>query len=137
MILKWRRSKKPERKKILVVDDDPVFVRTIVHRLEMNGFDTAVATDGDEAIELALQENLDMILLDIFMPRLDGHMVLERLRQMDRTRHIPVIMISMKSGREDVERASSSGADDYIVKPFDPVELIEKIEKALASHKEA
>ena len=137
MFLKWRKSKKPGMKKILVVDDDPVFVRTLIHRLEMNGFDTAVACDGEEAIDVSLKESVDLILLDIYMPRLDGHVVLERLRQMEQTKHIPVIMISMVSSREDVERASSSGAADYIVKPFDPVELVEKIERALAAHKEA
>ena len=137
MILKWKKDKRPDPKKVLVVDDDPIFVRTIVHRLEMNDYIVIEATDGEEAIDLAVKEHPDMILLDIYMPRLDGHDVLERLREMERTRHIPVIMTTMLSHREDVERASSSGATDYMVKPFDPMELIEKIEKALSSRREA
>ena len=137
MILKWKKSKKADRKKILVVDDDPIFVRTITHRLEMNEYDVVAAADGEEAIDIALRERPDMILLDIFMPRLDGHDVLDRLRGMDQTRHIPVIMTTGLSNREDVERASSSGATDYLVKPFDPMELMDKIEKALSCRKES
>ena len=135
-MLKWRHSKKTVKKKILIVDDEPNIVRTVGDRLKMSGYHVTVATDGQEAIERALQEKPDVILLDVLMPKLDGHATLERLRQMEETKSVPVIMLTARSQVEDVVRASSMGATDYVVKPFDLVELLEKIKSALSRKKD-
>ena len=131
-LFKWRSSKKGGKKKILVADDEPNIVRTIADRLEMSGYDVVTASDGLEAFERAQEESPDVIILDIIMPGLDGHGVLERIRQSDGTKHIPVIMLTAQSGTEDVFRANAAGANGYLVKPFDLVELFDEIEKALS-----
>ena len=126
------RAKKTVAKKILVVDDEPNIVRTVGDRLKMRGYDVVTATDGEEGIEVALAEKPDLILLDMVMPKLDGNAALDRLRQMEETRHIPVFMLTAMSQAEDVTRATAAGAVNYVVKPFDLVALLEKIEDVLS-----
>lgn len=132
-MFKWLSGKKPTPKTILVADDEDNIVRTIADRLEMTGYNVVTASDGEEALEKALSQKPDLILLDIIMPRLDGHGTLEKLRQMDATRHIPVIMLTAQSQADDVHRANNAGANGYFVKPFDLVELLHKIEQVLAA----
>lgn len=129
------RSKKSDAKKILVVDDEPNIVRTVADRLKMRGYDVVTATDGEEGIEMALAEKPDLILLDIVMPKLDGNATLDRLRRLKETQGIPVFMLTARSQAEDVTRATSAGAVDYVVKPFDLVALLEKIETVLSGTK--
>ncbi len=130
-MFKWLSSKKSARKRILVVDDEDNIVRTIADRLEMSGYQVVTASDGEEALDKVSSEKPDLIVLDIVMPKLDGHGVLERLKQMDASRHIPVIMLTAQSQADDVYRANAAGVDGYFVKPFDLVELISKIENVL------
>ncbi len=132
-MFKWLSSKKTARRKILVVDDEDNIVRTIADRLEMSGYQVTTASDGEEALEKIAAETPDLIVLDIIMPRLDGHGVLERLRQMDATRHVPVVMLTAQSQADDVYRANAAGVDGYFVKPFDLVELLNKIEELLTA----
>jgi len=129
------RSKKGDAKKILIVDDEPNILRTVADRLRMTGYEVVTAADGEEGLERALEEKPDLILLDILMPRLDGFATLDRLGQITETRDIPVIMLTARSQAEDVLRATASGAADYVVKPFDLVGLIEKIDKVLGGAK--
>lgn len=129
------RAKKTGVKKILVVDDEPNIVRTVADRLKMKGYDVLTPADGEEGIQRALEQKPDLVLLDVMMPKLDGYGALERLRQMEETRRMPVIMLTARSQAEDVMRATSSGADDYVVKPFDFVALLEKIDQALSAVK--
>lgn len=126
-----RHAKKVGGRKILIVDDEPNIVRTVADRLRMTGYEVVTAGDGQEGLERALEERPDLILLDIIMPGLDGYATLERLGQMEETRGIPVIMLTARSQAEDVQRATSSGAADYVVKPFDLVALMEKMERVL------
>jgi len=126
-----RHAKKVGSRKILIVDDEPNIVRTVADRLRMTGYEVVTAGDGQEGLERALEERPDLILLDIIMPGLDGYATLERLGQMEETRGIPVIMLTARSQAEDVQRATSSGAADYVVKPFDLVALMEKMERVL------
>jgi len=132
-MFKWLSSKKTARRKILVVDDEDNIVRTIADRLEMSGYQVTTASDGEEALEKIAAETPDLIVLDIIMPRLDGHGVLERLRQMDATRQVPVVMLTAQSQADDVYRANAAGVDGYFVKPFDLVELLNKIEELLTA----
>jgi DNA-binding response OmpR family regulator len=131
-----RESKQAAGKTVLVVDDEPNIVRTVSDRLKMNGYRVITATDGQEAIERALEEKPDLILLDVLMPRLDGHAALERLRQMEETRSTPVIMLTALDQTQHVARASSMGIADYVVKPFDLLVLLQKVKSALSNGKE-
>ena len=135
-MFKSPESKQAAGKTILVVDDEPIFVRIISDRLKRSGYRVIAATDGQEAIERAIQEKPDLILLDVLMPGLDGHAALERLRQMEETRSTPVIMLTGLDQMQHVARASSMGVADYVVKPFDLVVLLQKVRSALSGGKE-
>lgn len=119
-----------DKKRILVVDDEPELVEMIKLRLEANDYDVITAYDGEQALDI-VKEKPDLILLDIIMPKIDGYEVAARLKQSDRTSSIPIIMLTAKGQVEDVEKSYAVGAIDYIVKPFDPRLLLEKIRKSL------
>jgi PleD family two-component response regulator len=112
--------------KILVVDDDPNIRELIVETLSED-FKPIEARDGKEAIQLCQQERPDLILLDVMMPDLDGLQVCTRLRNETLTSHIPIILLTAKGMLEDKIKGMENGADDYIIKPFDPLELEARI----------
>jgi DNA-binding response OmpR family regulator len=126
-----RLKKKLNRAKILVVEDDVNIVTTLQDRLDVNGYRVVTACNGREGLEKAQTEKPDIILLDIIVPIMDGHEMLERLRQTDEGKDIPVIMLTARSQCHDIERATTLGIDDYIVKPFDLSELLAKLENVL------
>ena len=128
-------KKKTEHATILVVDDEPNIVRTLQDRLEMNDYKVITAGDGKEGLEKALSEKPDIILLDVIMPVMDGHEMLERLRQSDVGKEMAVIMLTARSQSQDISRADACGIEDYVVKPFDLSELLEKIENTLQKTK--
>lgn len=128
-------KKKTEHATILVVDDEPNIVQTLQDRLEMNDYKVITAGNGKEGLEKALSEKPDIILLDVIMPVMDGHEMLERLRQSDVGREMAVIMLTARSQSQDVSRADACGIEDYVVKPFDLSELLEKIENTLQKTK--
>jgi len=123
--------KKANGTKILIVDDEPDLVQTVQDRLEMSGYTVVTASDGKEGLEKALQAEPDIILLDVIMPIMDGFEMLEALRMHPQSRDYAVIMLTARSQRQDIVRAKTCGIDDYIVKPFELGELIEKIEDIL------
>jgi DNA-binding response OmpR family regulator len=108
---------------ILVVDDDPDVARFVEVNLRSAGYDVQVATDGEEALEKAVDMRPDLVLLDVMMPKLDGFEVAQRLRRDQRTSSCSIIMLTAKALSADKVLGLSSGADDYIIKPFDPDEL--------------
>ena len=118
-------------KKILVVDDEPSLVMMVESRLKANRYGVIIANNGIECLEKAQTEKPDLILLDIMMPEMDGFQTLEKLRENNQTKSIPVIMLTAKSQLDDVNKAANLGVTDYIVKPFSPVVFLEKIHKAL------
>jgi len=120
--------KKANKIKILIVDDEPDLVQTLRDRLEMNGYDIVTANNGKEGLEKAVQERPNIILLDVIMPVMDGLEMLEALRKHPECKDCAVIMVTARSQRQDIVRAKVCGIQDYIVKPFDLSELIEKIE---------
>ena len=128
-------GKKPSKAKILVVDDEPNIVQTLKDRLEMNDYVVVTACNGDEGLHTAREEHPDLILLDVIMPILDGHEMLEKLRQQEWGRDISVIMLTARSQAQDIQRARECNIDDYIIKPFDLSELLEKIENILERRK--
>jgi two-component system alkaline phosphatase synthesis response regulator PhoP len=128
-------KKKAEKAKVLVIDDEPNIVQTLQDRLEMNDYTVVTACNGKEGLDKAINEKPDIILLDVIMPIMDGHEMLEHLRKVDECRDIAVIMLTARSQSQDIARASACGIEDYIVKPFDLSELLEKIETILENRK--
>src|SRR5438445_7304044 len=121
---------------VLVVDDDPDVARFVEVNLRSAGYDVSVASDGVEAVERAVQLRPDLVLLDVMMPKLDGFEVAQRLRRDSRTSSSSIIMLTAKALSSDKVLGLSSGADDYIIKPFDPVELLARVKGTLRRARE-
>ncbi|MGY8858099.1 MAG: response regulator, partial [Pseudomonadales bacterium] len=121
-----------ESKSTILVVDDSVTVRKVTSRfLERQGFNVAVAKDGIDAIEILQDMTPDMILLDIEMPRMDGFEVATQVRHNSRLKQIPIIMITSRTGEKHRERALEIGVNDYMGKPFQEKELLDKMQKLL------
>ena len=121
---------------ILVVDDDPDIARFVEVNLRSAGYDVAVAGDGEEALERAGELRPDLVLLDVMMPRIDGFEVAQRLRKNPQTANTSIIMLTAKALSADKVTGLQSGADDYIIKPFDPIELLARVKGTLRRAKE-
>ena len=117
-----------DKPKVLVVDDAPQILRLVRSNLEKEGFKILTAADGEQAISQAEMNELDLILLDVMMPRMDGWEVLRRLREFST---VPIIMLTAKSEEYDKVRGLELGADDYVTKPFGVPELIARIKAVL------
>jgi diguanylate cyclase (GGDEF)-like protein len=117
--------------RVLVVDDDVDVARFIEVNLRLEGFDVTVAHDGQEALEVIADELPDLALLDVMMPRIDGVELCRRLRSDPLTASLPVIMLTAKSLSADKVVGLTAGADDYIIKPFDTLELIARVRSTL------
>ncbi len=118
-------------RKILIVEDEPAIIDVVRRILCLKGYRVIEAVDGRSGIELAISEKPDLILLDVMMPGMDGFEVCRSLREDLDTMMIPVIMLTVKSRTEDRIKGMESGADDYVVKPFNAVELLVRIEAVL------
>jgi DNA-binding response OmpR family regulator len=116
-----------KRHKILVVDDDPYIRELILETLGDGKYDPVVARDGREALQICETDRPDIIVLDVMMPDLDGLEVCLRLRGEALTSHIPIILLTAKGMLEDKIKGMETGADDYMTKPFDPLELEARI----------
>lgn len=127
--------KKSQKTKVLVVDDEPNIVQTLKDRLEMNDYEVLTAHNGVDGLKAAQDGTPDIILLDVIMPMMDGHEMLEQLREKEWGKAISVIMLTARSQAQDIARARSCGIDDYIIKPFDLSELLEKIENIIEHRK--
>lgn len=121
--------------KILIIDDEGDLANLLRINLEIEGFECNVAKDGQEGIEKAVLVQPDLILLDIRMPVIDGYGVLAELKKNQETSKIPVIMCTTIKGEENIKKAHDLGASDYIVKPFEPREILAKIRKVLLTQK--
>ncbi|MGH2679849.1 MAG: GGDEF domain-containing response regulator [Actinomycetota bacterium] len=121
---------------ILVVDDDPDIARFVEVNLRSAGYAVSVAGDGEEALERATEIRPDLVLLDVMMPRLDGFEVAQRLRKNPQTANTSIIMLTAKALSSDKVTGLQSGADDYIIKPFDPIELLARVKGTLRRAKE-
>jgi diguanylate cyclase (GGDEF)-like protein len=121
---------------VLVVDDDPDIARFVEVNLRSAGYDVAVAADGEQALEKAQELRPDLVLLDVMMPRIDGFEVAQRLRKNPQTSNTSIIMLTAKALSADKVTGLQSGADDYIIKPFDPIELLARVKGTLRRAKE-
>ena len=121
-----------ESVKILVVDDEPRNVKILQIHLQSRGYTVLTAGDGDEALQIVTDENPDIILLDINMPKVDGFEVVESVRADEKTAFIPIIMITaLRDTQENRIKALDSGADDFIEKPFNSFEVLARIKSLL------
>jgi two-component system alkaline phosphatase synthesis response regulator PhoP/two-component system response regulator VicR len=111
-------------KKILAVDDEKHIVRLVQINLEKEGYEVITANNGREALEKVASEKPDLIVMDVMMPEMDGLEALTQLKASATTADIPVIMLTAKAQDADVFRGWQSGADLYLTKPFNPMELI-------------
>ena len=116
--------------RVLIVDDEPDILLMLRVNLEADGYQTALAADGETALKRIGEEHFDVVLLDVMMPVMDGWSVLEHLRD----HHNPpaVIVVSAKSANRDVARALDLGASDFVAKPFSPMQLSALVEQLLS-----
>ena len=122
---------------VLVADDDADIVRFVEVNLRLEGFEVVTARDGQEALTKALQINPDVLLLDVLMPRIDGYTVCARLRADRIGATIPVILLTANFITTDQEFARQAGADDFVVKPFDPCELMARVKALVGTRRPA
>jgi two-component system alkaline phosphatase synthesis response regulator PhoP len=120
------------KRKILVVDDEKELVKLIAFNLTIAGYDVLCANSGIEALEICEQQNPELVILDIMLPRIDGWEVCRRLRKNLLTRNIPIIMLSALAEVDDKLKGFDLGADDYVTKPFSPRELVVRVKRVLA-----
>ena len=112
---------------VLVIDDDPVILELLRVNFEIEGFNVICAKDGEEGLQRAQAERPDVVISDIMMPRRDGLQLLTDLKGDPTTEDLPVILLSAKAQKAEVQQGLDMGADDYITKPFDPLELIDRL----------
>jgi CheY-like chemotaxis protein/nitrogen-specific signal transduction histidine kinase len=124
-----------EASEILIVDDNQSNRNVLEEFLSMIGQKSSQAEGGAEALKMLQKKDFDAILLDIMMPEMDGYQTLSCIKKNKRTQHIPVIMITAIDDRQSVEKCIESGADDYLVKPFNPVMLKARLSGCLARKK--
>jgi CheY-like chemotaxis protein len=131
----FKPKKKTDQPKILVVDDEPDLISTIKCRLEWAKCHVVTATNGKEGLQMAADEKPDLILLDNNMPEMTGPQMLERLKNDSVLKDIPVIMVTALCEPKDIAAVRSHGIADYITKPFEFTDLMEKITSTLQNKK--
>jgi len=112
---------------VLVVDDDPVILKLLQVNFEMEGFRVLTATDGRDGLRQARSRRPDVVISDIMMPKLDGLELATALKGDPETENLPVILLSARAQTADVQRGLEVGVDEYVTKPFDPLELVEVV----------
>lgn len=116
-------------KRVLIAEDEPNIVESITFLLERAGFEVLVEMDGRSALDVAKRNQLDVLVLDVMLPELDGYEVLRQLRADDRSRSLPILMLTAKGQREDRETALENGADLFMTKPFANAEIVAAVQR--------
>lgn len=119
------------KRKVLVVDDEPSIAKILRKQLEVAGFEVAVAVDGAEGLAKAREWKPELVLLDVMLPKLNGHEVCKALKADPEMARIPVIMLTAKTQRQDQDLAQQQGADAFLTKPFQLSELLVKVKGLL------
>ncbi len=114
--------------RILVVDDEPLYLRLLKVNLEPEGFEVITANNGEQAIDIVANQKPNMVVLDIMMPKMDGITACERIRQFS---SVPIIMLTAKGEEKDRVKGFNVGSDDYVVKPFSVTELVARVRAVL------
>lgn len=115
-------------KRILIVDDEPRYLRLLEANLRTEGYEVATAQDGVQALDVFSAQPIDLVLLDVMMPRLDGFGVCQRLREFS---NVPIVILTARGEEQDRVRGLDLGADDYLVKPFSATELLARVRAVL------
>ena len=118
-------------KRILIVDDEPSIIVPLQFLMQQNGYETAVAFSGEEAMETITEKTPDLILLDIMLPIIDGFEVCQRVRENPKWNKIRIVLLTAMGGEANVAKGMALGADAYITKPFSNTEVIEKVKELL------
>jgi DNA-binding response OmpR family regulator len=117
---------------ILVADDEQDIRELVAYRLSRSGYRIIEARDGEEAFQLAADQLLDMAVLDVMMPRLNGFDLAQRLRHSPATERLPILLMSASVQEADISRGFASGADGYLTKPFTPDQLLTRVREMLS-----
>lgn len=117
---------------VLAVDDSPSIRSLVTYVLEQAGYNVVVAEDGVEALDYARNHTVDIVLTDINMPNLDGIGLIKGLRALPHYKYVPMLVLTTESGTEKKMEGKAAGATGWIVKPFDPAQLLATIQKVLA-----
>ncbi|WP_040654578.1 response regulator transcription factor [Rubidibacter lacunae] len=120
-----------DKKQLLLIDDDPNLILLVKDYLEFRGYDVLTAKNGRNALEVLKDSNPDMIICDVMMPEMDGYELVEKVRRESRSSWIPILFLSAKGQTQDRIKGLSQGADIYMVKPFEPEELVAQVESSL------
>lgn len=120
-----------DRKKLLLIDDDPNLILLVKDYLEFRGYEVITTGNGREAVKILDREIPDLIICDVMMPEMDGYSFVKHVRESSRTNWIPVLFLSAKGQSQDRVKGLNIGADIYMVKPFEPDELVAQIEASL------
>ncbi len=120
--------------RILVAEDEKDIRELIAFTLRFAGFDVLLASNGVEAVEVAEAERPDLVILDVRMPRMSGYEVCRRLKENPQTASMPVVFLSAKGQDSEIQQGLESGAEEYILKPFAPDELIQQVRDILNRH---
>jgi DNA-binding response OmpR family regulator len=116
---------------VLAADDDEDILELVAFRLGRSGYTVLQARDGEEGWQIAQEHELDLAVLDVGMPKMDGLELTRRLRAQEKTSKMPIILLTAWVQESDVERGFEAGANDYIRKPFSPMELVARVQAAL------
>lgn len=120
-----------DKKRVLIVDDEVGLRDLLKFRLSAFGFDVIVAEDGYKGLEMAKDESPDLIILDIMLPYLNGYELCKKLKSDARTRHIPVVILTVLAQKEDIAMGKTVGAEFFLTKPYDPEKLNAIVKMAL------
>ncbi|MDX2096439.1 MAG: response regulator transcription factor [Leptolyngbyaceae cyanobacterium bins.59] len=120
-----------DHKRLLLIDDDPNLILLVKDYLEFRGYEVVTAENGREALEILERDIPDMIICDVMMPEMDGYSLVKHVREDARTSWIPVLFLSAKGQSQDRVKGLNTGADVYMVKPFEPEELVAQVESSL------
>ncbi|MDD4954004.1 MAG: response regulator transcription factor [Candidatus Omnitrophica bacterium] len=124
------------KEKILIIEDEKDIIKMLDYNLKKDGFRVASCRDGEEALDLAVSEHPDLILLDLMLPGMDGLEVCKTLKKEAKTSGIPIIMLTARAQEADKVVGLELGADDYVTKPFSPRELLARIKAVLRRAKD-
>jgi two-component system phosphate regulon response regulator PhoB len=119
---------------VLVVEDDPTILQLLEVNFEMEGFIVLRAEDGEQGLTAARESRPDVIVTDVMMPKMSGLELVRALKASSATKAIPVILLSAKAQGADVRTGLEAGADDYVTKPFEPLDLIDRVNAVLLRH---
>lgn len=120
------------KKRILLVEDDPLIIKIYSSRLEQEGFKVDIASKGGEVVEKLKEQRYDLVLLDLVMPELTGFEILQKIKKDDKISSVKVLVLSNLGEKENISKASRLGAVDYLVKAhYTPSEVVEAVSKAL------